>query len=156
MGRKDYYHEKNAPTPNSIVAAASAIVVNDVGEVLMHKRTDNLLWSLPGGAMDFGENIEQTIIREVKEETGFDVIVNKLIGTYTDPDHIIQYTNGEVRQQFSLCFECKIIGGNLTVSSESHEVSFFKITDILSINAHPAQMVRINDYLLNQEKALIR
>jgi hypothetical protein len=75
IGRKDYYHAPDAPKPNSIVPAASAVVLNHDGKILLHKRKDNALWSLPGGAMELGESIEETIIREVKEETGLDVKV---------------------------------------------------------------------------------
>lgn len=54
----------------------------------------------PGGAQDIGETITQTVIREVKEETGIDVEVTGLVGIYTDPHHIIAYDNGEVCQEF--------------------------------------------------------
>lgn len=156
MARKDYYYDPNAPKPNSIVAAASAIVTNSDGHILMHKRKDNDKWSLVGGAMEHGETLAQTAIREIKEESGFDVDVKKLIGVYSDPNHIIAYTNGEVRQQFSICFHCKVKGGDLTVSDESHEVKFFSIEELSKIDMHPAQRVRIDDYLSNQETAFYR
>jgi hypothetical protein len=53
-----------------------------------------------------------------------------LIGIYTDPGHRIAYDDGEVRQQFSICFECKITGGELSVSEESHQVGFFGVEEI--------------------------
>lgn len=109
--RKDYYYDTNAPKVNSIVPAASAVVTNDEGQVLLQRRVDNGLRSLPGGGMEPGECIEDTIIREVFEETGFNVVVEKMIGIYTNPNHIIAYSDGEVRQQFSVCFSCKIISG---------------------------------------------
>ncbi|TCS94984.1 NUDIX domain-containing protein [Hazenella coriacea] len=104
MKRTDYYHTSNAPTPNSLVPAASALVTDEVGRILLHKRSDNHLWSLPGGVMELGESMEQTIIREVKEETGFDVKVIKCIGIYTDPHHVIAYKDGRFgnSSQFAL------------------------------------------------------
>jgi ADP-ribose pyrophosphatase YjhB (NUDIX family) len=66
--RTDYYDDLSAPTPNSLVPAASAIVVNADNEILLHRRSDNDLWSVPGGAMELGESILQTVVREVKEE----------------------------------------------------------------------------------------
>ena len=143
MARKDYYYNENAPKVNSIVAAASAILTNNNGEVLLHRRTDNNQWSLIGGGMDYGESISQTIIREVKEETGFDATIEKLIGIYSNPNHVIEYTNGEVRQQFSICFHCKIVSGNLTISSESHELKFFTQEEINNLQIHPSQKIRI-------------
>jgi len=70
LARKDYYHQPDAPKPNSLVPAVSAVVTDSKGNILLHKRSDNFLWSLPGGAMELGESVEQAVIREVKEETG--------------------------------------------------------------------------------------
>lgn len=156
MARKDYYHQSDAPKPNSLVPAASAVVTDSEGKILLHKRSDNHLWSLHGGGMDLGEPIEQTIIREVKEETGFDVVVEKCIGIYTDPGHVIEYSDGEIRQQFSICFECRIVGGKLSVSSESTQVSFFSKEELDRLPMHPAQKVRIKDFFADKEKAFIR
>lgn len=147
MARVDHYYSPTAPKANSVVPSASAVVLNDQGHILLHRRSDNNLWSLPGGALDLGESIKDTIIREVKEETGFDVDVIRVIGIYTNPNHVIEYTDGEVRQQFSVCFECRIIGGKLEISSESKELRFFTIDEILNLDLHPAQKIRIEDYL---------
>lgn len=156
MARIDYYHQSHAPKPNSLVPAASAIVVNDEGKILLHKRSDNHLWSLPGGAMDLGESIEETIIREVKEETGLDVEVLRCIGLYTDPQHIIAYSDGEIRQQFSICFHCQPIGGKIMISSESTQVMFFTKEEIEQMDLHPAQRIRISDYFADQANVFIR
>ncbi|MGA8943455.1 MAG: NUDIX domain-containing protein [Thermoactinomyces sp.] len=156
MARIDYYYQPDSPKPNSLVPAASAIVLNRNGEILLHKRSDNHLWSLPGGGMELGESIEQCIIREVKEETGLDVEVVKCIGIYTDPHHLIQYSDGEVRQQFSILFECRIIGGKIAVSSESTQVKFFSKKELALLDLHPAQKIRIQDFYANRERAFIR
>lgn len=154
--RKDYYYKDNAPTPNSIVPAASSVVLNKEGKILLHKRSDNHLWSLPGGAMELGESIKETVIREVKEETGFNVEVVRCIGIYTDPNHIIAYADGEVRQQFSICFECKIVGGQKKISSESTKVDFFDQEELEKLDMHPSQRVRLEDFFKNQTATVIR
>lgn len=156
MARIDYYHQSDAPQANSIVPAASAVVINDKQHILLHKRSGNHLWSLPGGAMDLGESIEQTIIREVKEETGFDVKVLRCIGLYTDPKHMIAFSDGEVRQQFSICFACLITGGALTISSESTQVKFFTRSEVEQMDLHPSQRIRLIDYFKAQESVFIR
>lgn len=156
MSRTDYYHVDNAPKANSIVTAASAVVVNKKGEILIHRRTDNNLWSLLGGAMEPGESIAETITREVFEESGLHVHVVKMIGVYSDPKHIIAYSNGEVRQQFSICFLCAVEAGELKISDESKELKFVSINDIKAYHLHDAQFVRIYDYLKNQKEAFIR
>ncbi|MBD1383503.1 NUDIX domain-containing protein [Metabacillus arenae] len=157
MNRKDYYYDETAPKPTSIVPAVSAIVFSaDNSKLLLQKRADNRKWSLPGGQVDPGENVEEAIIREVKEETGFDIIVKKLSGVYSDPNHIIAYTNGEIRQQFSICFLCEIVGGTQVTSEESIEVKFISIEELDRISIHPTQKIRIEDALSGEEQAFIR
>lgn len=50
-------------------------------------------------------------MREVKEETGYDVQVETITSTYTNPRHVMAYDDGEVRQQFSIAFRARLIGG---------------------------------------------
>lgn len=113
MARTEYYDDPNAPKPNSMVVAASAVVTDDHGRILLQRRRDNDLWALPGGGMDLTDSLPGTAVREVKEETGLDVEITGLVGTYTDPKHIIAYTDGEVRRQFNVCFTARITGGRI-------------------------------------------
>jgi ADP-ribose pyrophosphatase YjhB (NUDIX family) len=156
MGRTDYYHDPNAPRANSLVPGASAMVADDQGRILLHRRSDNDRWALPGGVMDIGESIAGTIVREVQEETGLHVVPERIVGIYTDPGHVFVFDDGEVRQQFSICFVCRIVGGDLRPSSESLEVRFFPLAEIDDLNMHPSVRLRIDDYLKNQEAAVIR
>jgi ADP-ribose pyrophosphatase YjhB (NUDIX family) len=157
MNRKDYYYDETAPKPNSIVPAVSAVIFStNKRKLLLQKRADNYKWSLPGGQVDPGENVEEAIIREVKEETGFDIIVQKLTGVYSNPNHIIAYADGEIRQQFSICFLCEITGGTKATSDESIEVRFFSIEELDLISIHPTQIIRIEDALSGVDQAFIR
>src|SRR3979411_444891 len=117
--RVDYYDDPDAPQPNALVPAGSAVAANSEGDILLHRRRDNDLWALPGGAMQLGETMAQAVVREVEEETGLEVEVTGLIGLYTDPRHVIAYEDGEVRQQFNVCFQARIVGGTLCASEES-------------------------------------
>ena len=71
VGRRDFYDNPEAPAANSLVPAASAIVVDDA-RILLHRRQDNDRWALPGGKMELGESLAGCAIREVKEETGLE------------------------------------------------------------------------------------
>ncbi len=104
MGRRiDYYDDPEAPKANSLVPSVNVVVVNDAGEILMIRRSDNENWAVPGGAIDLGESMTHAAIRETKEESGIDCEITGLVGIYTDPKHIILYTsNGEARQEFSI------------------------------------------------------
>lgn len=155
MTRTDYYDDPQAPKANRIVPAASAIVMNEEGKILLQKRSDNSLWALPGGTMEIGESIGETVIREVKEETGFDVQPEYIVGIYSDPKHIIAFSDGEVRQQFSVCFVCSIVGGRLQVSDESCEVKFISLQEIEQLSMHPSIRRRIKDYLEHWSQPVI-
>ena len=153
--RVDYLNNPDAPKANSLVPAASAVVVNKEGKILLHRRSDSNTWSLPGGAMEIGESISETVKREVKEETGLDVEPEYLIGIYSNPEHVIAYSNGEVRQEFSICFSCKIVGGSLKVSEESFELAFFTPQEIEQLNMHEAMRLRITHYLEHKNHPVI-
>lgn len=143
MSRTDYYNDPNAPQANSVVPSVTAVVVNASGELLMIHRTDNDLWAIPGGGHDVGETIADTVVREVEEETGIKVVVQNVVGLYTNPQHVMAYDDGEVRQQFSICFRARPVGGELRTSSESKEVRWVPPVDIASLNVHPSIRLRI-------------
>jgi ADP-ribose pyrophosphatase YjhB (NUDIX family) len=145
MARTDYYHDPNAPKANSIVVAVTAFVQDEQGRILMIRRTDNDLYAIPGGGQEIGETITQTVVREVKEETGIDVEVTGLIGIYSDPAHVIAFTDGEVRQEFSICFRARPVGGELATSNESGEVLWVEPEGLERFDIHPSIRLRIRD-----------
>jgi len=147
VARIDYYDDPDAPPANSLVPAASAVVVDDHGRILLHRRRDNDLWALPGGAMEPGESIGDTAIREVKEETGYDVRPLYVIGVYSDPKHVFAYDDGEVRQEFSVCIACDLVSGELATSSESYEVGWRTADEVRPLPMHDRIRVRVLDYL---------
>jgi ADP-ribose pyrophosphatase YjhB (NUDIX family) len=147
LARTEHYDDPNAPSPNSLVPAASAVVTNDRGEILMQRRVDNNFWALPGGTMDFGETIVETTEREVREETGLDVRVDGIVGTFSDPRHIIEYSDGEVRQQFNICFHASLVGGELRSSHESTEVRWIPPARLKDLEIHSTTRLRLEHFL---------
>ncbi|MFF0850136.1 NUDIX domain-containing protein [Streptomyces sp. NPDC003280] len=143
MSRIDYFRDPNAPTANSVVPSVTAVVRDDSGRLLLIHKTDNDLWALPGGGHDIGERIGDTVVREVLEETGIQVEVDSIVGLYTDPEHVLAYDDGEVRQQFSICFRARPVGGSLRTSSESKEVRWVDPADLDRLDIHPSMMLRI-------------
>ena len=144
MTRVEHFNDPDAPTANSIVVAVTAFVQDDAGRVLLIRRSDNDLWALPGGGQDFGEYIAETVVRETKEESGIDVEVIGLIGVYTNPNHVVEYSDGEVRQQFSLCFRARPTAGTPAVSDESTAVRWVPRTELDSLVIHPSMRLRID------------
>lgn len=143
MPKRDYYNDPDAPAANSIVPAVTVVVQDQAGRVLMIRRTDNDLYALPGGAQDIGETPVQAAVRETQEETGVDVEVTGLVGIYSNPAHVIAYDDGEVRQEFSICFRATPVGGEPRTSSESKEVLWVISTQLPSLNIHPTVHIRI-------------
>ncbi|WP_432092657.1 NUDIX domain-containing protein [Streptomyces sp. bgisy100] len=146
MGRTEYYDDPEAPEPNSLVVAASAVVTDGEGRILLQRRRDNDLWALPGGGMEMADSLPGAAVREVKEETGLDVEITGLVGTYTDPRHVIAYTDGEVRRQFNVCFTARVLGGDLAISDESTELCFVPPEELDGLPMHHTQRLRIRHF----------
>lgn len=152
MARIDYFDDPKAPRANSVVPSVTAAIRNDAGEILLIHKIDNDLWALPGGGHDAGESITDTVVREVREETGLNVEVIRLVGTYTDPRHVMAYDDGEVRQQFSLCFECRWTGGTPSEDgSETKAVRWVAPADLDRLTIHPSMRLRI-DHALDESR----
>lgn len=143
MSRTDYLNDPAAPDANSISIAVSAFVLDEAGELLMIRRTDNDLYALPGGKLELGETLSEAVIREVHEETGMTIRVTELIGAYSNPNHVIAYDDGEVRQEFSICFRGEPVSGELQTSSESKEVHWVSEQRLTGLQIHPSIRLRI-------------
>ena len=155
MARRDYLNDPTAPKANSIVPSVTAIVTNDVGELLLVHKTDNNLWALPGGGMDPAESIAQAAVRETKEETGMDIEVTGIVGLYTNPRHVIAYDDGEVPQQFSVCFTTRLLGGQISTSSETSEVEFVPLKRLDELEIHQSMRLRIDHWRENRTEPYI-
>lgn len=155
MSRIDFIDDPDAPAINSVVPSVVAVVRNDQGQVLLIKKVDNNLWALPGGGHDPGETIAATVVREVLEETGFEVEVERLTGTYTNPNHRMQYDDGEVRQQFSIAFAARLVGGEARTSSESKEIRWVDPRDIEPLEMHPSMRMRLAHALHGTDRPFI-
>ncbi|PRW61989.1 NUDIX hydrolase [Actinopolyspora mortivallis] len=147
MSKRDYYGDPQAPAANSLVVAVAVVVRDESGRVLLIERTDNDLWALPGGAQDLGETTRQAALREVAEETGLAVEITGIVGIYSDPRHVIAYDDGEVRQEFSIVFTARPVGGRLRPSSESRRVHWVQPDELDTVTMHPTMRMRIEHAL---------
>ena len=112
-----------------ILVFAGGCVFDERGRVLLQKRGDSENWGFPGGAIALGETPENAAIRELKEETGLDVVVNSLIGIYTDGD--MRYSNGDQAHSVCIVYELKEIGGKLKCDNlETLELKYFDIDEL--------------------------
>ncbi len=138
------------------VGASSIIFDESRKKILLTKRTDNGRWCLPGGGMDPGESVEEACVREAYEETGLHVTVTRLVGVYTSPDLVIEYSDGNIFHPVSLSFEVEITGGELGLSDETTDVGYFTIEDVETMDLMDHHRARIQDALQNVESTFIR
>jgi ADP-ribose pyrophosphatase YjhB (NUDIX family) len=154
--RIDYYDDPSAPKANSLVPSVNVVVINDAGEILMIRRTDNDNWAVPGGAIDLGESVAQAAVRETREESGIECEITGIVGIYSDPKHVLLYTsNGEVRQEFSIVLTARPLSGQPTPSSESSEVRWVPVSEVLDYTMDRSMRIRVNDYLDRKESPVI-
>lgn len=129
---------------NHFRIGVNALVFDD-GRVLLAHRRDIDWWNLPGGGMEIGETLAEAVRREVREETGLEVQVERLVGVYSKPQ----------KQEVVLTFRCRVTGGTLQATEESRACNYFP-PDALPRNTLPKHRERIMDALLNQEAAVLR
>jgi 8-oxo-dGTP pyrophosphatase MutT (NUDIX family) len=144
LPKTDYLNDPAAPEPNSLVVAVVVVLRDDEGRVLLIRRSDNGLWALPGGAQELGESLGQAARREVEEETGLRIEIDSIAGIYSDPNHVIAYDDGEVRQEFSVSLRGSVIGGDLRQSVESDQVRWLTAGELDSLEIHPSMRLRID------------
>jgi ADP-ribose pyrophosphatase YjhB (NUDIX family) len=113
-----------------------AIIFDDKKRVLFCHRTDRDIWNLPGGRFEKGETPWEGVIREVKEETGFNVEVKKLTGIYSKPHE----------DDVAIQFMCNVIGGEMKTNKEADKIRYFAFEEIPS-NTVSKQVERVKDVI---------
>lgn len=114
--------------------SVAGIVVDDAGRVLIVQRRDNGRWEPPGGILEPDETIEQGVQREVLEESGVQVEVQRLTGVYQNMTrHIV-----------ALVYRCHPVGGSPHPSDETAEVRWVERSQIDDLML-PAYAVRVHD-----------
>jgi 8-oxo-dGTP pyrophosphatase MutT (NUDIX family) len=138
--------------------ATSAVILDghpgDGRRLLLTRRSDTGLWCLPGGVMEPGESVSEAVAREVAEETGLEVLPERLIGVYSDPDVLATYADGVKQHPVVLCFRCAVTGGAPRISAETTEIGWFAPDDLPEIVEQHRQ--RITDALSDARGAYIR
>ena len=123
---------------------AAAIIVNENGQILLQSRADRDKWGLPGGCQELGERFEDTVIREIKEETNLDVKEEdlELIAVVSGESRRNEYPNGDVVINNTILYCVKKYSGELKWDSESKEMKFFDL-DNLPQNQNDPDLIEI-------------
>jgi len=124
---------------------AFAVIFDSSANVLLCHRTDRDMWNLPGGRVEIGETPSDAVVREVLEEVGLRVRVQRLIGVYSVPR----------KKDLVFSFQCAPIGGVLGTSDEADRVGWFSRTSIPG-NTLPRHIERIEDAYARTDRACMK
>jgi ADP-ribose pyrophosphatase YjhB (NUDIX family) len=130
---------------------AAAIIINDKGQILLQSRADNERWGLPGGCQELGERFEDTVIREIKEETNLDVTEDnlELLAIVSGNSRRNEYPNGDVVINNTALFVVRNYTGELKYDVESKDMKFFDL-DNLPVNQNDPDLINIYRKSLNR------
>ena len=148
----------DALAPNSLIPSTAAAILDGKNRLLLIERRDSGKWAMPGGTMEMEESLEECIRREIREETGIDVTIEGVIGTYSDPDNRIAYSDGEVRREFSIVFFGRPNKIAITLDDESTSARWVPTDEIGSLPVATSQRRRLDDVLefLRSKRVFIR
>ncbi|MGH9530306.1 MAG: NUDIX hydrolase [Terriglobales bacterium] len=123
--------------PDAPIAGVGAVII-DHGRVLLVRRGNPPMigeWSIPGGAVELGETVLGSVIREVREETGMVVEPMALLGVY---DRIIRGDEGRILYHYVLIdFLCIRIAGEPQAASDCKEAKWFTSEEVKRIPLSP-------------------
>lgn len=114
-----------------LIVGASVIAVNDQGELLLQRRSDNGCWGYHGGCVELNERVEDAARREFREETGLIAEELTLLGVFSGPEMAYTYPNGDLASIVDVVFVCRAWSGEmLPQNGEVNELRFFAPEDV--------------------------
>lgn len=110
---------------------ATTLVFNKNNELLLNLRTDTNTWGIPGGSMELNETIEETAIRELKEESGITANALELVTVLSGPEYYFEYPNHDKMYTVIVLFKVLNYDGEIKVNdNESKELKFFSLNNL--------------------------
>ena len=151
-----FYGERLGRNGKIRLGCSAVILSEDREKVLLTRRADNGQWCLPSGGAEPGESAAEACEREVWEETGLKVRVERLVGVYSDPNYLIEYEDGNRVQVVAINFEASNTGGEIGLRNETTAINYFPLDEISQMELMLNHKQRILDTLTGQTEAFIR
>jgi 8-oxo-dGTP pyrophosphatase MutT (NUDIX family) len=121
-----------------LLPSVTGVIYDERSRVLLVRQVADGTWSTPGGVIEVDETPAIAVVREVKEETGLDVDIVRLLGIFGGPDFVVNYPNGDRSQYVSAIFECAVRGGTLGADGvETDDLMFVGRDEIKSLTCQP-------------------
>lgn len=134
---RPYLPDLGIPTPK---VGCSVAAFDDDGRVALIQRSDNKRWAVPGGMAEIGSAPSANALRELREETGFEAEIERLVGVYDNK----RFASVSAYQFYICLFRARITGGAATRSTESIEVELVR-PDALPEGMSPLQRAMVHD-----------
>ena len=128
-----------------LLVGATVAVFNEKGELLLQQRADNNKWGFPGGAMEYGESLEDTALRELYEETGLTAKDLGFIEILSGEKECHQYPNGDEIFGVTAVYRTSAVSGELSINDgESISLMFFPLNNL------PSNLVEKSQYIIKK------
>lgn len=146
--RRVHVNDPHAPTATVVIPSVFVAVRDDRGYVLLVRRCDSGAWELPGGRVDVGESAVGAALRETAEEAGLTVRITGLVGVFSDPSYVVVSPDGEVRQQFVICFHGWALRGEPGPDlHETIDAAWYDPADVEALQLEPGARLLIRHAL---------
>ena len=150
-----FYQDENAPKPNRPNSVGTVVLIEHDGKLLLEHRSDSDVWAIIGGGLGTQETLAEGAVREVLEETGIQVDPEALIffGIYDNPSRIASYPDGNIFRILTIVYRLRLSEMPvLRCSSESRELRFFSVEELVDVAIARTHVPILKDYLASMMK----
>jgi 8-oxo-dGTP pyrophosphatase MutT (NUDIX family) len=114
-----------------ILVAAGVLVLDGSGRVLLQRGNGGSGWTIPGGAMELGETLEETARRELREETGLEAGALTLLDVFSGPECFVRYPNGDQAYVVGAIYATRDARGEPTPDGEeTTDLRYFPLEEL--------------------------
>jgi len=143
-----FYRNPDAPKPNRPIGVGVLAIIRRDDAFLLERRSDCGRWGLVGGGIESDEPLEVALHREVREETGLDVVGQELFAVFPGPSRIVRYPDGNVVRLVTFVYEAEVEDfGTLRRSEESEELGFFGLEELSRLDVIETARPILDTYL---------